>query len=176
MAPRRRRRQRRDERGDTIAFVLVMPLALICLIVLSTHAFIVSGARSEAVLASSEGLRAAWNVVLDDPDADPLTIRVAVEDAVAASAADGAHGWRWWTPNIATVHSDLCAGPPVDGAGWIRVEISGEAYGPLAAIWPDQWAPISAISEGPARLATAAAASGFNVPDDPTDPALTSRC
>ena len=167
-------RLRRDEQGDTLAFVLVMPLAIIIMIVLSVHAFIVSGARSEAVLASSEGLRAAWNEVLDDPNPDPLALRNAVEEAVARSAGDGAHGWRWWTPNIATVRSDLCAPGvlPSDDVGWIRVEITGEVYGPLASIWPDQWAPVSAISEGPARLAAAASGAEIVPPDRLSDAAF----
>ena len=75
-------------------------------------------------------------------------------------------GWRWWSPGVAEVHSDWChlgAGNPnlaqqgdrrpVEGeTGWVRVVVSGEVFGPLAALWPNRWDQVYASAQGPAIL------------------------
>ena len=124
---RRRRnaiRGRRDERGETLALLVVWPALITAILLMLVHAFIVTNARAEAELAASQGLRSAWRVAaesdfLDDPDipgtpytgADPhpevLAMAEAVEDAVARTAATE-QGWRWWTPGAAELHSDWC--------------------------------------------------------------------
>ena len=75
-------------------------------------------------------------------------------------------GWRWWTPGAAEVQSDWCREGPGDPdmagdrpsqgeAGWVRVVVSGEVFGPLAALWPDRLDTVYAAATGPAVLATA---------------------
>ena len=124
----RRRRDatqgRRDERGETLALLVVWPALITAILLMLVHAFIVTNARAEAELAASQGLRSAWRVAaesdfLDDPDipgtlytgADPhpevRAMAEAVEDAVARTAATE-QGWRWWTPGAAELHSDWC--------------------------------------------------------------------
>ena len=79
-----------------------------------------------------------------------------------AAATEG--GWRWWTPGVADVQSDWCSDvvpgdPDVPGdrpigkeAGWVRVVVSGEVYGPLAALWPDRLDRVYSVATGPAIL------------------------
>ena len=182
----RRRRNatqgRRDERGETLALLVVWPALITAILLMLVHAFIVTNARAEAELAASQGLRSAWRVAaesdfLDDPDnpgtpytgADPhpevRAMAEAVEDAVARTAATE-QGWRWWTPGAAELHSDWCHPytaprpglvqgqhrPLDDQTGWVRVVVSGEVYGPLAALWPNRWDQVYASAQGPAIL------------------------
>lgn len=136
---------------------------LMAVLLMLVHAFIVSNARAEAELAASQGLRAAWQVAADggadfagDQDA-PSAMAGAASDAVARVAADG-EGWRWWTPGGTEVYSDWCqplgaVGRPDTGdTGWVRVVVSGEVFGPLAALWPNRWDRISTSAQGPAVL------------------------
>ena len=102
-----------------------------------------------------------------DPHPEVLDMARAAEDAVARAAATES-GWRWWTPDAAQVYSDWChnADPrrsgdvpgdyrPVrdDETGWVRVIVSGEVFGPLAALWPNRWDRIYTSAQGPAVLA-----------------------
>ena len=172
---RRRRdviRGRRDERGETLALLVVWPALITAILLMLVHAFIVTNARAEAELAASQGLRSAWRVAaesdfLDDPDipgtpytgADPhpevRAMAEAVEDAVARTAGTE-QGWRWWSPGAAELHSDWCDTlanrPEDDETGWVRVVVSGEVYGPLAALWPNRWDQVYASAQGPAIL------------------------
>ena len=52
----------RDERGETIALLVLWPAMLTAVLLLVVQAFIVSNARAQAELAASEGLRAARQV------------------------------------------------------------------------------------------------------------------
>ena len=173
-------RGRRDERGETLALLVVWPALLTAILLMLVHAFIVTNARAEAELAASQGLRSAWRAAadsdfLDDPanpgnpytGAEPhpevLDMARHVKDAVARAAATE-QGWRWWTPDAAEVHSDWChpysatrraSGdyrPLGDDTGWVRVVVSGEVFGPLAALWPNRWDRIYAAAQGPAIL------------------------
>lgn len=121
---------------------------------------------------------AADSDFLDDPanpgnlytDAEPhpevLGMSQQVKDAAARAAATE-QGWRWWTPDVAEMQSDWChpytATPPPGLApgdyrpiggetGWVRVVVSGEVFGPLAALWPNRWDRIYAAAQGPALL------------------------
>ena len=178
-------RRGRDERGETLALLVLWPALLVAVLVLLVHAFIVTNAQAEAEVAASAGLRAAWRSAAnedflsvredgtylnkpygDDPDTSDvevypephpavLEMAAAAQDAVARAAATKA-GWRWWTPNAATVYSDWCSTPggrPGQGdSGWVRVVVSGEVFGPLAALWPDRLDRVYAAATGPAVL------------------------
>ena len=56
---------RRDERGETLALLVVWPALLTAILLMLVHAFIVTNARAEAELAASHGLRSAWRVAAD---------------------------------------------------------------------------------------------------------------
>ena len=175
---------RRDERGDTLALLVVWPALITAILLMLVHAFIVTNARAEAELAASQGLRSAWRAAADsdfltdpgtdlpytdhEPHPDVVAMTEAAKDAVAGAAATEA-GWRWWSPGVAEVHSDWChlgaVDPndpnlaqqgdrrPVEGeTGWVRVVVSGEVYGPLAALWPNRWDRLYAAAQGPALL------------------------
>ncbi len=166
----------RDERGETLALLVVWPALLTAILLMLVHAFIVTNARAEAELAASAGLRAAWRAAADSdfltdpanpgstspysgasPHPEVLAMAGAAEDAVARAAATEA-GWRWWTPGAAQVQSDWCADraadrPEAGETGWVRVVVSGEVFGPLAALWPGRWDRIHAAAQGPALLA-----------------------
>ena len=104
-----------------------------------------------------------------EPHPDVLTMAENAKDAVARAAATEG-GWRWWSPGAAEVHSDWCHGyldpsdpsfdndsqgqrrPVDDETGWVRVVVSGEVFGPLAALWPNRWDRIHAAAQGPAIL------------------------
>ena len=81
----------------------------------------------------------------------------AAKDAVARTAATEG-GWRWWSPGAAELHSDWCHPyargdrPTGDETGWVRVVVSGEVFGPLAALWPNRWDQVYASAQGPAIL------------------------
>ena len=167
------RRVARGDRGDTLAFLVIWPTLFVAILVLLVHAFIVSNARAEAEVAASAGLRAAWRSAADaDFLHEPGTARPylgetphpavremsnSVKDAVARVAAEE-EGWRWWTPGVAEVRSDWCtvdpAARPSDPAdpGWVRVVVSGEVFGPVAALWPSRLARVYAVATGPAVI------------------------
>ena len=173
---------RRDESGESLALLVVWPALLTAILLMLMHAFIVTNARAEAELAASQGLRSAWRAAADsdfltDPDnanttytgRDPhpqvLAMAEAAKDAVARTAATE-EGWRWWSPGAAELHSDWCYPHPPpdpnlvpdqhrptgDQTGWVRVVVSGEVYGPLAALWPNRWDQVYASAQGPAIL------------------------
>ena len=113
-----------------------------------------------------------------DPHPEVLAMAEAAKDAVARAAATEG-GWRWWTPGVAEVHSDWChpytpPGPGLvqgqyrpldDETGWVRVVVSGEVFGPLAALWPNRWDRVYAAAQGPALLVAPDPTSrGFTVP------------
>lgn len=160
-------RRGREQRGDTYAFVLLLPATIVLVLLLAVHAFIVVNARSEASVAASEGLRAIWRQTGSTPLAasarltpDQLALNAAemagaAEDAVIrVTGREGA--WRWWSPGATTVYSDRCGGTRPDSgtAGWARVVVSGEAIGPLSWLWPDRSDAVYASAEGPAVLST----------------------
>ena len=107
------------------------------------------------------------------PHPDVLAMVAAAEDAVARAAATE-QGWRWWTPGAAQVSSDWCHRytapvtprdpslvrggyrPFAGETGWVRVVVSGEVFGPLAALWPNRWDRIQAAAQGPALLVPSA--------------------
>ena len=165
---------RRDERGETLALLVVWPALLTAILLMLVHAFIVTNARAEAELAASHGLRSAWRVAaesdfLTEPGSDPavaytdnephpdvLAMAEAAKDAVARTAATEG-GWRWWSPGAAELRSDWChpfgdLRPTDDQTGWVRVVVSGEVFGPLAALWPNRWDQVYASAQGPAIL------------------------
>ena len=174
---------RRDERGETLALLVVWPALLTAILLMLVHAFIVTNARAEAELAASQGLRSAWRVAADSdfltkpgsgsdppvaytdnkPHPDVLAMAEAAKDAVARTAATEG-GWRWWSPGAAELYSDWCdapAGRPTgDQTGWVRVVVSGEVFGPLAALWPNRWDQVYASAQGPAILVAPDRANG----------------
>ena len=121
----------------------------------------------------------------DEPHPQVLAMAEAANDAVARAAATEG-GWRWWSPGAAELHSDWChphTPPPPAGTprptglvpgeyrpfggetGWVRVVVSGEVYGPLAALWPNRWDQVYASAQGPAILVAPDRANrGFVVP------------
>ena len=172
----RRRRSvtqgRRDESGETLALLVVWPALLTAILLMLVHAFIVTNARAEAELAASQGLRSAWRAAAEsdfltdpvdptvtyvgvDPHPEVLAMAEAAKDAVARTAATEG-GWRWWSPGAAELHSDWCEAPAArpadDQTGWVRVVVSGEVFGPLAALWPNRWDQVYASAQGPAIL------------------------
>lgn len=171
---------RRDERGESLALLVLWPMLLVAVLVLLVHAFIVTNAQAEAEVAASAGLRAAWRSAANEdflserdsggayttvPYTDPvhhaethpavLEMARAAEDAAARAAATKS-GWRWWTPGATMVHSDWCENvdhrPGPGQSGWVRVTVSGEVFGPLAALWPDRLDRVHAAATGPAVL------------------------
>ena len=116
---------RRDERGETLALLVVWPGLLTAILLMLVHAFIVTNARAEAELAASQGLRSAWRIaadsdfltdpgsstpgdyINDEPHPQVLGMAEAAKDAVARTAATEG-GWRWWNPDAAELHSDWC--------------------------------------------------------------------
>ena len=100
-----------------------------------------------------------------EPHPQVLDMAEAAKDAVAGAAATE-QGWRWWSPGAAELHSDWCHPytlpdpnlvpglhrPTGDQTGWVRVVVSGEVFGPLAALWPNRWDQVYASAQGPAIL------------------------
>ena len=167
-----RRVPERGDGGETLALLVVWPALITAILLMLVHAFIVTNARAEAELAASEGLRSAWRAAADsdffndpsspnspytDPETHPQVLEMAgaAENAVARAAATR-QGWRWWTPDAAEVYSDWCSAqgsrPTGNDTGWVRVVVSGEVFGPLAAIWPNRWDTVYAAAQGPALL------------------------
>ena len=101
----------------------------------------------------------------NEPHPQVLAMAEAAKDAVAGAAATE-QGWRWWSPGAAEMHSDWCHPytapdpnlvpgqhrPTGDQTGWVRVVVSGEVFGPLAALWPNRWDRVYAAAQGPAIL------------------------
>ena len=171
----------RDDRGDTLALLILWPALVVAILVLLVHAFIVTNAQAEAEVAASTGLKAAWRSAANEdfrssyntfteeyedslyelPAPHPKTrdMAAAAEDAAARAAATGS-GWRWWTPGAVVVQSDWCGVVPEDIAhrpqfgdpGWVRVVVSGEVFGPLAALWPNRLDQVYAVATGPAVI------------------------
>lgn len=161
----------RGDQGDALAFLVIWPTLLVAILVLLVHAFIVSNARAEAEVAASAGLRAAWRAGADFLHEPGTTSRYvgeaphpavremadSVRDAVTRVAAEE-DGWRWWTPGVAEVRSDWCAADPAarpsdpTDPGWVRVVVSGEVFGPVAALWPNRLARVYAVATGPAVI------------------------
>ena len=165
----------RGDEGETLALLVLWPVLLVAILVLVVHTFIIVNAQAEAEVAASAGLQAAWRTAANsdfygwDPDGtgyqiylgaqphpDVLAMAEAAKNAVAQQAATGG-GWRWWTPGAAEVQSDFCDTTPLDRPilskpGWVRVVVSGEVFGPLAALWPDRLDLVYAAATGPAVL------------------------
>lgn len=157
---------RRDERGETLALLVVWPALITAILLMLTHAFIVTNAQAEAELAASQGLRSAWRASAgidfdavrahSGPGQAPgLADMAGAASDAAARVASSNDGWRWWTPDVATVSSNWCdpTDKPRPGVnGWVRVTVYGEAFGPLAALWPNRWDRIYAVAQGPVPL------------------------
>ena len=124
----------------------------------------------------------AVDYIENEPHPEVLAMAEAAKDAVARTAATEG-GWRWWSPGAAELHSDWCHGYTAPGTprppglvlgeyrpfegetGWVRVVVSGEVYGPLAALWPNRWDQVYASAQGPAILVAPDGANrGFVVP------------
>lgn len=186
---------RDDESGEVLPFLILWPALVVLLLVLVAQAFIVTGARAQAEAAASAGLRAAWHAVgvsglayaADgtahtglDPSPRTAEMAAAANDAIARSAAVG-DGWRWWTPGAATVRSDWCHSgtsahlrPAPGEHGWLRVEVTGEVFGPFSALWPGRLDRVYAAAAGPAVL-TRQPSAGSNQPV-PTVPVELPEC
>ena len=166
----------RGDEGETLALLVLWPALLVAILVLVVHTFIVVNAQAEAEVAASAGLQAAWRTAANSdfhgldpgdgtgyqdylgaqPHPSVVAMAEAAKDAVAQKAATEG-GWRWWTPGVAEVQSDFChigpSGRPTrSDAGWIRVVVSGEVFGPLAALWPEHLDQVYAAATGPAVL------------------------
>ena len=167
----------RNQRGETLPLLIIWPTLLVAIMLLALHAFILSNAQAEASVAASKGLRAAWRAAAEsdlgtleitgtefstEPDMpnviSPQVIRMSsqAKAAVASAAAGDPQSWRWWNNRVTEVRSDWCAGaggrPGPAESGWVRVTVSGEVLGPLAALWPDRFDRVYAVAEGPARF------------------------
>ena len=188
----------RDDRGEALALLILWPALVVAILVLLVHAFIVTNAQAEAEVAASSGLKAAWRSAANEdfrssydtvakeygdsaydlPAPHPKTreMAAAAEDAAARAAATGS-GWRWWTPGAVEVQSDWCyvlekdkpnPRPQFGDPGWVRVVVSGEVFGPLAALWPNRLDQVYAVATGPAVITAgqAAASPDTQVPVD----------
>ena len=154
-------RSRRDDSGETLAFLVLWPALLVAILVLLVHTFIVVNAQAEAEVAASAGLRAAWrSAAASDLHNQPDAVATMADEAkdAAASVAGRGEGWRWWTPGATEVKSDWCHAPlssglPQEGeAGWVQVKVEGEVFGPMAALWPGRLDRVYAVASGPAAL------------------------
>ena len=179
--------RRDDASGDTLGLLVLWPALITSMLLLLVQAFIVTNAQSEAEVAASLGLRAAWRTaasedffvergpngiyterlyVGQEPHPAVLEMAEAVKDAVA-EAASTTDGWRWWGSGAGQVYSNWCAPgypgrrdnpadrPELGETGWVRVVVTGEVFGPLAALWPNRLDRVYAHAEGPAVLGTA---------------------
>ncbi len=69
------KRVRKDESGDTLAFLLLFPTFFIAAFLLLLHVFLVNQARAELEIAASRGIRAAWDISAEaktNPDIDDI--------------------------------------------------------------------------------------------------------
>ena len=153
----------RSERGDTLAFVIVWPTLMVAVLVMSVQVFIAVNAQSEAEVAASHGLRAAWRAAAradlyrtEVGSGHPFaSVTRAVHDGALAGLNPSGEAWRWWTPQAIRVYSDFCAPDVRDrpalagGPGWVRVTVRGEAFGPLAAFGLTRFIGVNAVAEGP---------------------------
>lgn len=157
-----------------LPLLILWPGIIVLLLILAAHAFLVTGARAQAETAASAGLRAAWAAAGDaglahagdgsvyseaEPHPRVSSMSAAARDAVAHAAGASADGWRWWTPGAVTVSSDWCHSggdaalrPGPGASGWVRVEVSGEVFGPFSALWPGRLDRVHAAAAGPAVL------------------------
>ena len=178
-------RKQRDDRGETLAFLVMWPVLIVAILLLLVHTFIVVNAQAEAEVAASEGLRAAWRAAAATDLAEPgeaQEMAEAAKDAAARVAGQG-DGWRWWTPGATEVRSDWCwdldepahtLGTPADPtpgkAGWVQVKVQGEVFGPMAALWPGRLDQVYAVANGPAVLINAPGTreleGGYAVPSE----------
>ena len=162
-----------------LPLLILWPGIIVLMLILAAHAFLVTGARAQAEAAASAGLRAAWAAVGDaglahahdgsvyaeaDPHPGVSSMSAAAHDAVAHAAGASAEGWRWWTPAAVTVRSDWCHSdadlrPGPGASGWVRVEVSGDVFGPFSALWPGRLDRVHAAAAGPAVLAPLADAN-----------------
>lgn len=109
-----------------------------------------------------------------EPHAGVRDMVSAAHNAVAQAASESS-GWRWWTPEATEVQSDWCSAivwndpamarpdgsRPIRGEpGWVRVVVSGQVFGPLAALWPDRLESVYAVATGPAVLSAYHGADG----------------
>ena len=124
-------------------------------------------AAAESDFLTEPGSNPPVDYTSDEPHPQVLEMAEAAKDAVAGVAATE-QGWRWWSPGAAELHSDWChpyTAPdpnldlvpgqyrPLDEqTGWVRVVVSGEVFGPLAALWPNRWDTVYASAQGPAVL------------------------
>lgn len=148
--------------------LILWPAIMVLLLLLSAQALLVSGARAHADAAASAGLRAIWDATLiglDDATdeeselpAGAAAMATAAHDAVARTASPG-DGWRWWTPGGTVVRSDWChAGadavlrPATGQPGWVRVDVTGNVFGPFSALWPGRLDTVYASASGPVVL------------------------
>ena len=173
---------RRDESGETLALLVVWPALLTAILLMLVHAFIVTNARAEAELAASQGLRSAWRAAaesdfLTEPGSTrrchtpapsrilrcwpwpkrprtrwpgrlpPSRAGAGGVPAQPSCTATGAIPTRRPTPISCRV-----TGRPAIETGWVRVVVSGEVFGPLAALWPNRWDQVYASAQGPAIL------------------------
>lgn len=161
----------RTDSGETLAFLILWPTMFVAVLLLLVHTFIVVNAQSQAELAASEGLRAAWRsaaaadfrtepggsdpYMLNEPHPDVLGMADAARDA-AAGVAGEEQGWRWWTPGSTEVKSNWCmqisSRPGPRQAGWVQVKVQGEVFGPMAALWPGRLDKVYAVATGPALI------------------------
>ncbi len=154
--------------------LILWPGMIVLLLILAAQAFLVTGARAQAEIAASAGLRAAWVAVGDaglahaddgsvyseaEPHPRASSMSASAHDAAAHAAGASVEGWRWWTPAAVTVRSDWCHSgadaalrPGAGDSGWVRVEVSGEVVGPFSALWPGRLDRVHAAAAGPAVL------------------------
>lgn len=173
--------KRRNESGETLAFLVIWPALIVAILLLLVHTFIVVNAQAEAEVAASAGLRAAWRAAASsDFTANPdevFEMGAAAKDA-AAAVAGKEQGWRWWTPGSTEVKSDWCQPltanrPGQRESGWVQVKVEGEVFGPMAALWPGRLDRVYAVATGPAVLSDSlemqlASTGGYAAPNQIT--------
>ena len=173
-----------------LSLLIVWPAVVVLLLLLGAQALLVSGARAHADAAASAALRAVWDQTAsmglgDQVDGvaetagegavqhiDPAVLARAAHDSVASVAARG-EGWRWWTPGASVVRSDWCHGggdahrrPAGGESGWVRIEVTGEVFGPFSALWPGRLDRVYASASGPAVLAASGAGNAPGPPEE----------
>ena len=158
-----------DQRGDTYAFVLLLPATHRSGAVArrSTPSSVVN-ARSEASVAASQGLRAIWATYGEHAARRQRSTHARSTRPERRADVGGGRGCRdpsgrqreaagaGGLPAPTAVYSDRCGGtrPDPGTAGWARVVVSGEAIGPLNWLWPGRSDTVYASAEGPAVLST----------------------
>ena len=89
----------RDDRGDTLALLILWPALVVAILVLLVHAFIVTNAQAEAEVAASSGLKAAWrSAANEDFRSSYDTVAEVYEDSAynlpGTASQDAGHGGR----------------------------------------------------------------------------------